>query len=518
MPLFVLIWVACTGADDPGPAPDPLPDACEPTASTATASGTDSGQTTDSGGPTDSADTGDAPPWLLDCAVLDVPELVTSRQLRLTLSEPGAVRLCCTHQSDPAQAHVVWSPQGTEHLLTLEGLLASANYECDDDVTLATGEQRVSATLSTDALPDWIRLPELTGDPALSEGGYTLVNHFLNGKAVDEQKLLIFDREGRIRWYHTVRDDITAVDATYVGDGNVLYGGGFGGPPTLVDMALHQVFQGAQPTIGVSHHHDVEMLPSGRIAGLVTTRNQGDGAEFTGFGVEIIDVPSGELVWSYDSQIAIDAGELTEGSNDPWHANALQVIEENGVLQDVYVNLRDLNHLVRIDPESKRITSVLGPGGDFALVDGRGDPAPSDQWFDFPHAPEVRGDRVLFYDNRNNAPASDTSRAVELTLDRGAATAQVSWEWTERDFREQAWGDVDTLSTGDVLVTIAHCDHCQISDDASRSAVVEVDRDSTEVLWRLTWPEAADGIYRADRIPGCEVFANAAYCPDVLDR
>jgi hypothetical protein len=514
MLILALAALACTGTDETPVLADPLPDACEIDDATAVA---DSGDTAldsgDSGG-----DSGPGSPWLSACEVLDVPALVTARQVRLELAEPGAVRLCCTHQSEPSEVHVVSTASATEHLLTLHGLLPQTNYECVADVTSADGERQVALTLSTEPLPDWIRLPELTGEPSASSGAYTLVNHFVDGKNVAEQKLLIFDRHGGVRWYLDLRDDITAVDATWIGDGTLLYGGGFGGAPTLVDLEGQTVFEGGQPTTGTAHHHDVEPLPSGRIASLVTNRVSQDGSEWTGFGVEIIDVPSGDLAWSYDSQLAVDSGDLPSGSGDPWHANALQVVERDGVIEDVWVNLRDINRLIRLDPETQAITTVVGPDGNYTLVDDDGDPQPDDAWFDFPHAPEVRGDRILFYDNRNNQPDSDTSRAVEFTLDPNAGTAHVSWEWSERNFREQAWGDVDTLDSGDVLVTIAHCEHCELSDDKSRSAVVEVERATGDVLWRLTWPDATDGLYRADRIAGCDVFANARYCPTVLSE
>ncbi len=506
--LQFLFWLPGCGGDEVEP-PPPLPDTClAPVIQ-------------DTGGLDSDEDTGETSSghWLVDCEVQDVDGLVTARQVRVQLNSPGTVRLCCAHQTEPQEQHWVSSEvASTEHLLSLQGLLADTNYECRAEVTQEGSTRQLEATFSTGSLPDWVRLPELSGDPERSWGAYTLLNHFVNGKDVDEQKLLIFDRHGRVRWYLDLQDNITNVDASYLGDGTVLYGGGYGAPPRVIDLFNNVLFQGAAPVDGVNHHHDTEMLPSGRIAALFTTRDQLDEEEWTGFGVEVIEVPSGEIVWSYASQTAVDAGELAPGEGDPWHANALQIIEEDGVLKDVYVNLRDINVLVRIDPETERHTSVLGPGGDYELLDADGDPADEADWFYWPHSPEVAGDRVLFYDNRNPRPTTETSRAVEFTLDEEAQTAQVSWEWTERNFREQAWGDVDALPSGDVLVTIAHCEACELSDTQGRSAVVEVERETGDVLWRLTWPEATDGLYRADRIDGCALFANARYCPSIRSK
>ncbi len=497
------LLLSCTPVDVEDP-PPPLPDACdsEPLRG-------DSGL--DSGG-----DSG-AEGLVLGCEVSDHPDLVTSKTVEVELSDPSTARLVCTLQGDPHERHVLESEQTTTtHRFVLHGLLAASNYECLVD--LGEDGASLAATFSTDPLPDWVRLPVLDGDPAASWGAYTLLNHFVGGKKVDEQKLVIFDCHGRVRWYLDVRDDITNVDVSYVGDGQLLYGGGFGGPPRIVDLDGDVIWESEGPYIGKSHHHDVEMLPSGRVASLVTTSNQDGSTAWTGFGVEIVDVPSGALVWSYDSQQAVDAGELETGAGDPYHANALQVVEVDGVLQDVYVNLRDINTFVRIDPVTERFAWTLGPDGDFDLVQDDGTPAGEGDWFYWPHAPEVDGDRVLFFDNRNPRPDEETSRGVEFTLDLDDRTARVSWEWTERDFREQAWGDIDRLPSGDVLLGIGHCAACSASDPQSRTAVVEVDRSTGEVIWRLRWEDDTDGLYRAQRLSGCELFANAATCPSLDDR
>jgi hypothetical protein len=48
--------------------------------------------------------------------------------------------------------------------------------------------------------------------------------------------------------------------------------------------------------------------------------------------------------------------------------------------------------------------------------------------------------------------------------------------------------------------------------------VVEVDRATDKVVWRLFFGDSGDGSYSADRIDGCEIFGNSAYCSTVADR
>ena len=38
------------------------------------------------------------------------------------------------------------------------------------------------------------------------------------------------------------------------------------------------------------------------------------------------------------------------------------------------------------------------------------------------------------------------------------------------------------------------------------------------VVWRLSFTEDADGIYSADRIDGCDLFAETSRCPALAER
>jgi hypothetical protein len=51
-----------------------------------------------------------------------------------------------------------------------------------------------------------------------------------------------------------------------------------------------------------------------------------------------------------------------------------------------------------------------------------------------------------------------------------------------------------------------------------RSSVFDLEPTTGAVKWRLDWDNDAYTPFRAERIEGCEVFANARYCPAVAER
>ena len=87
------------------------------------------------------------------------------------------------------------------------------------------------------------------------------------------------------------------------------------------------------------------------------------------------------------------------------------------------------------------------------------------------------------------------------------------WSYEEPGWSEPIWGDVDRLPNGNVLISQGHCYDCGGVDPKRRSAVIEVDPDDDTVVWRLDFSEERDGLYRADRVDGCAVFANQRFCP-----
>jgi len=460
-------------------------------------------------------------PWLLACdpdtttvtadgirvVIADVTDLVLAKRLAVELDRSDALTLTCVADADADEEHVLTSAAATEHELVLAGLLAKTAYACD----AVAGSANASFEVATDALPDWAPAWTVTGETS----GYTLFNHVVNGQDANEQKLLIVDPEGRIRWYHLLAEQVAGdVDSRYLGDGTVLYGGGYGARPRRIDLAGETVFRLATPVTGRSHHHHTERLDDGSVMSLVTTTNAVAEQEetWTGFGVEVVDPQTGALAWAWDSQAAVEAGQLPVASGgDPYHGNwAWWTTDAEGPA--LWVSMRNLDRIARVDRETGEISWTLGVDGDFTLLGPDGEPAGTEDWFYLQHAPELTGDTLVVYDNGLGRPGGAYSRVVQYRLDVAGRTLQQEWAWTEDAWKEPIWGDADLLDDGHVLVARGHCWDCDSADVDGRSALIELDPSADLATWRLDFDGERDGLYRAQRIDGCAVFASTRWC------
>jgi len=421
--------------------------------------------------------------------------------------------LACSLDEDPEEIHLgSVDHDGTilDGVVRLRGLLADSVYTCTWETVLESTRAQVRTQPLESHIPELV----LTGDPASIVGTYTLFNHLEKGADPNQLKLLIVDPQGRVRWSYLVPYRAAAdLDATFIGSGEILYGGGYGGKPQVVNLDGDVVFRGEKPLTGDRYHHHVEPVGEADVLALVTAQNTLDDDLFIGFGVEMFDRVTRELHWSWSSQVAVDQGWPRGTGNDPFHANWVGVEErEDGAR--TWVNMRNSGQLCRFFQETGELEWCLGAGGDFRLLDQAGNELTDQQWFYHQHAPEFDGTRVLIHDNGTNRPEENFSRIVELEIDEEARTATKVWEWTEPGWLEPIWGDVDTI--GDhVLITRGHCVDCARANPESNSSLVEVSRATEEVVWRLDVVNPVGGLYRSQRLGGCDVFYNAKWCSQV---
>ena len=425
--------------------------------------------------------------------------------VQILVPEEGHL-LQCEHTDDDREIHRQATDPGNWN--GVHGLLADTSYRCtveDEGGTLLAG-----AVVETNPTPPTIPQMELTvaGDMV---GAYTLFNHLEKGRDPNRQKLLIVDPEGKVRFHYDLPYKASGdIDVRFLSGDRILYGGGYGGRPHIIDLDLSLLFRGSATPSGGRYHHHVEPGPGeAELYSLVTSQNEGNGHGFTGFAAELLDMDSNEILWSWDSQAAIDQGILTPGSGDPFHANWMGVTEEDDG-ERLWVNMRNNHKFCRILMGTGEVEWCLGPGEDFSLVDEAGMALGEDQWFYHQHAPELHGDTVFFYDNGTARPGGHYSRILEMRLDLVEMTATPVWTWTEPDWVEPIWGDVDVL--GDhLLITRAHCVDCVRAEDGL-SALIELDKATGDVVWRLEMSELVDGLYRSERLGGCEVFHNTRWC------
>lgn len=424
------------------------------------------------------------------------------------LTASAQVDLVCTLATDSDEVHRASSEADLCHELDLHGLLADRDYRCELTSLTASETLQVRTAAVVEHIPETVIVEH---DEARRTGTYTLVSHLEKTAEPNQLKLLILDPQGRVRWSHFMTSGTSGdLDAQYLGDGRIFYGGAGGVVPTIVKLSGTTEWIGPSPSTEGKPHHHVELLDSGDVLMLSTLGNTDEIGEFTGFAAEQVDLYAATVRWTFDSQVAVDAGQLSrlDDDRDPWHPNALVPWSDSDG-DGLLVSLYELRQIARLDPVTSTILWRLGPEGDFTLLDADGVPLEESDWFRASHAPEVSGDALLVYDN---GVSGEGSRIVEYTLDVDNRLAHETWSWSEPGWQEPIWGDVDDLGNGHLLITRGHCEECAGANAESRSEILELDRATGDVVWRVRFPHADDGLYRAERIDGCELFANEKYC------
>jgi hypothetical protein len=419
---------------------------------------------------------------------------------------------------EPPEIHVAdLTEASTAASLELFGLLAGATYTCVARSGCPGAEATVD--LHTDPLP---RLPPPLAQRPGSEaswGAYTLFNHQRPCAGDYSNRLYVVDPDGRVRWQLELPVEARSsidIESVYLGDGTFLWGGGeeLSGTPQIVALdheIRHQAaYPGAEDDV---YHHDLEWA-DGQITGLVASTVTGGTPGAEGIRLLTHDVATQAVTWEWDAQRAVDQGQLPPPDwIDPYHANSFaSVVDADG--PGVYVTLLSTNTVIRVDQATGDISWTLGPGGDFVLVDESGSPLPEDAWLDGIHALDIFGDHLLLYDNGRDTLRS---QVMELTLDIPSRRAALTWTWTEFGWYEPIWGDADELPNGNVLIAMAH-DYCVGANPSHPGALVEVDRATDDVLWRLDFLDSNDATYRSQRIDGCALFANTRFCPELASK
>jgi hypothetical protein len=422
-------------------------------------------------------------------------------------ANPDSVLSCAVRWStdDPATSRVEFgegAPQFavgddalvTEHEVWVVGMRPQRRYELTAISVTATGEELRSdpRSFDTGALPFEAAEVELvTWDPGRATHGWTLTNMAV-GLTVTPTVAVMLDMDGEVVWYHTPGDDLGRADlgVRLTDDDTVVVGGAVpaGSTPVEVDMAGAVLWEGAVQPEGLAPagglHHDFDKLSDGSYLQLLFGFQEGHLSDV----IEQVD-PGGEVLWSWNGW---DQREVL-GTGYP-HGNAVDLDLEQGV---AWYNTRDPGLLYRVDMDDGSIEWALGEDGDFELLGEHEHP-----WFGMQHAPEVRGDRVLIYDN---GPLDrGFSRVVEYALDVDAMTAELVWEYPGElaadPWMKNEWGDADRLDSGNTLITAGSL----LEYDDPPNRIFEVTPDG-EIVWEVWFTSPVDGEraapYRADRIP-----------------
>jgi hypothetical protein len=503
---------------------DDLPDTCAPTSD----SDTHSESNPDSGsGSVFVPDTPELPGVLTTC--LDSSEApsiaaftatadalpVTRANVSLSLDSPANAVLTCTHTTETTDVHrLEHIGFASEHRWTVHGLLAESTYDCTVQARCPGGDSATAtASLTTGSLPEELVPGTVTVDPVLAmTGAYTMFNHkgFCDGDQA--HRLVIVDPEGRVRWYwEGLESDFgVGVVGDYLGDDLILTAGGTGANagPRVSNLDGDILYETPEDW-GLVFHHYAEQLSDGHMLSVAEAEDTLGDETWEGVHLVEHDPETDTIVREWTSQGALDAGE-----RGVWDVGSTRDnLNTNWVSRDPqgawYLSICGAQRLAKLDPDSGDVIWVMGPREGWTLLDADGAELGADGWPQCQHGVEVlEENRVLVYDNGRDRLEA---RVSEYVVDPGAGTVTRTWTWTEDNWYEQAWGDVDRLTDDRVLLGIGHCSCCQdASDNVTR--ILEVDRPSGSVVWRYDFPPDDSVLYQVNRIDGCDLFDNVAYC------
>lgn len=469
----------------------------------------------------------DGCPGLTSVAVETSPGNPLERRFVAELDGAAPIFATCTADSAPAERHLAESTGAAAHQeLVVRGLLGWTEYRCT--IRPTCGGPAVEATF-TPVLPG-IPPFEVETSGAGPSAPYTLLNTQYRAFTTTGAWLVIVDPDGQPRWTYFVGTDLVGdIDAEIEDGGTTVHmGGGWAyfdveqpnrGVFRDVDLSGNVLLDHPEPVFGLGFNHHSDKLEDGSYLSSTGSVNHLGDREWYGVGIEHWH-PSLGLLWGWSSQQLVDEGVLGEPDENetaPYHANSVSFVSDTAG-EGAWVSLYKAREIWRIDRATGERTHVFGPNGDFALIDVNGNPLPPEDWTYVQHDPDWLPDgRVVMYDNGQGRPSDEPySRVVEYRVDLEAASVTLLWDWTEPGWYDPVLGDADYLPNGNVLVTKGfNTGWTPNRDDVSQ--VLEL-RPPDEVVWRLSWTEREWTTFRAQRYEGCDVFANARYCPSVAER
>jgi hypothetical protein len=225
---------------------------------------------------------------------------------------------------------------------------------------------------------------------------------------------------------------------------------------------------------------------------------------------------NGETVWEWDPRIhfvfnstrhmSLGLNETFRGGADWMHSNSFAWDKSN---EFIYLHVRNLDTILKIDYNTKEIIWDAGRGGAFDLFNT--DNEEVEAIFHHAHSLEQIGpDRFIIYDNdlfNPNTPStmtlensSGSSRLLEFRIDEENNEMRETWSWTpdnESYYFPESGGDADRLPDGNRLGTFAG--KALVLNLRDPVIITEVTEDG-EIAWELQIPGVNDTYYWVHRV------------------
>ncbi|MFW9992778.1 MAG: aryl-sulfate sulfotransferase [Candidatus Odinarchaeota archaeon] len=220
---------------------------------------------------------------------------------------------------------------------------------------------------------------------------------------------------------------------------------------------------------------------------------------------------AGELVWQWDPRIyfpfnatrhtSLGLNETFRGGADWMHSNSFSWDKNENT---VYLLLRSLDAVLKINYTSKEIIWDAGRDGDFTLFNKAGEEV--DTLFCHAHGMErIAPNRFIIFDNdlynqsNPDTMALDTSfgdsRYLEFEIDEESRIMREVWSWippNQSYYFPESGGDVDRLPDGNTLGIFGN--KGMILNMQDPALLTEVTRDG-QVAWELQIPGANNTYY-----------------------
>jgi hypothetical protein len=335
--------------------------------------------------------------------------------------------------------------------------------EGPDETRCSTSAEARTAGLDA-ALPEFSVAEPL---PDEVEPGY-LVAPFLGE---DASSLNVIDTAGRYVWSMPVGDRTLRVRKSIDGQA-LLYNEVVAGSGMLVRVGFDGIEQ-ARTAVPNGHTDFVEVAPRHYVVLGFDVRPFGDsGRRFV--GDELLDVDeAGEsrVLWSTFDSFSPDLDRTYPTDWLPEDPDAEDWTHANGLSYDagtdsLMVVLGGLNTVVRLDRSTGAVIDVIGGStSNFATADGL---------LSNPHSAELLPGGNLLVFNRNQFGV-ECSEAVEIALDRGAATATEVWRYaSDTCLGVYYLGEAKRLPGGNTLTVFA------------TSGEIDQATPAGETAWRLS--------------------------------
>jgi hypothetical protein len=449
-------------------------------------------------------------------AATAVAETISQATVHVSLSRSADVAAACVRADDPAEVHLLES-SGAEVDFRFAGLLAATDYTCSVAPTNPAGPPMTVAFRTPDPPPELASAIVESTSGLQRTGGYTLMNVRPGCDGGMSNYISILDPEGNNRWRYDLPNGMNVgIEVLPDGPNRFLWGGGDDhvGAPAVVDLFDGEqwklTFPGSETAVW---HHDARRMSDGRVLSVEETDQDG----WSTSQLRLVD-DSGNTSWFYDFRDAVAEGWLPPGdadNTDPHHLNWAEVVD-SGQGNVAYASLCYQYKIVAIDVATSQLLWRFGAGGDFDLVDTSGQPLTDDDYPQCQHGLQMDGTHLLVYDN---GQTRGYTRVVEYTLDTSQMKATKTWEWQDSPpYWEKYHGGADWLTPDHDRVLVAEANSDCGTYSERHTQIVEVDRPTGAVVERMTMKDIGDWIYRAHRMDGCDIFANAKYCSTIANR